>query len=124
MIALLTITTVSILLAIPMGHWLIARLLKPFGSIANGDEGLDGAGRLIGYLERFLILLLIISHNAGGITLLVAAKSILRFPEVKNRAFAEYVIIGTLASFGWAMLVGLGAQIALKAWAADIVALL
>jgi hypothetical protein len=36
---------------------------------------------------------------------LIAAKSILRFGSVKDdRALSEYVIIGTLASFGWALI--------------------
>ena len=44
-----------------------------------------------------------------GVGLLMAAKSILRFGAVKDdRALSEYVIIGTLASFGWAMLAGYG----------------
>ncbi len=38
--------------------------------------------------------------------LLIAAKSILRFGAVRDdRALSEYVIIGTLASFAWALLV-------------------
>ena len=40
-----------------------------------------------------------------GIGFLIAAKSVLRFGTVREEAkLSEYVIIGTLASFGWALL--------------------
>jgi hypothetical protein len=40
-----------------------------------------------------------------GVGFLVAAKSILRFgTATRDQRTAEYVIIGTLASFGWAIL--------------------
>jgi hypothetical protein len=41
----------------------------------------------------------------------VAAKSILRFGEVREpaqRKEAEYIIIGTLMSFSWALLIAFG----------------
>jgi len=39
--------------------------------------------------------------------LLLAAKSVLRFPTAKDdRKISEYVIIGTLASIGWALAIG------------------
>jgi hypothetical protein len=70
------------------------------------SSGIPDAGRLIGQLERTLILFLVIAGVPSGIGLLVAAKSILRFGEVKepeNREMAEYVLIGTLASFAFAV---------------------
>ena len=43
-----------------------------------------------------------------GVTFLIAAKSVLRFNTVSgDRKASEYVIIGTLASIGWAMLTAL-----------------
>ncbi len=66
--------------------------------------GLPEGGRAIGLLERALIFLLIMTGQAGGIGFLIAAKSVLRFGAVSDdRKFSEYVIIGTLASFGWAI---------------------
>ena len=47
---------------------------------------------------------------------LLAAKSILRFGEQKDRMFSEYVLIGTFLSFGWAMLVALITQTAMTFW--------
>ena len=67
-------------------------------------EGLRNGGRAIGLLERGLIFLLVIVGLPEGIGFLIAAKSVLRFGAVgDDRAFSEYVIIGTLASFAWAI---------------------
>jgi hypothetical protein len=61
---------------------------------------------VIGQLERGLIFALVMFGQAQGVGLLIAAKSILRFGAVKDdRRLSEYVIIGTLASFGWALVV-------------------
>jgi hypothetical protein len=66
--------------------------------------GLKNGGRAIGMLERGLIFLLVITGLPEGIGFLIAAKSVLRFGAVgDDRAFSEYVIIGTLASFAWAI---------------------
>ena len=70
------------------------------------ESGAPEAGALIGRLERSLILFLVLAGAPSGIGLLVAAKSILRFGEVRdadNREMAEYVLIGTLASFAFAI---------------------
>lgn len=106
------------LLATRAGGFAIGFLMAPFAaklvSLATGTdpttaESLPGAGRIIGLLERGLIFLLILLGQPEGVGLLMAAKSILRFGAVKDdRALSEYVIIGTLASFGWAMLAGYG----------------
>ena len=76
----------------------------------NAPLGLREGGRWIGMLERALIYIFVLSGQYASIGFLVAAKSILRFGEVKesrNRMDAEYIIIGTLASFLFALLTGL-----------------
>lgn len=73
---------------------------------AASPKGLPGGGRAIGMLERGLIFLLVLTGQAAGIGFLIAAKSVLRFGAVgDDQAINEYVIIGTLASFGWAIAV-------------------
>ena len=75
------------------------------GEVLTG--GLKGGGRLIGVLERGLIFLFLLAGQEAGIGFLIAAKSILRFDTAsRDQSAAEYVIIGTLASFGWALAVG------------------
>jgi hypothetical protein len=45
---------------------------------------------------------------------IIAAKSLARFKQLEDREFAEYFLVGTLASFLLALLVGLGIRILLK----------
>jgi hypothetical protein len=65
--------------------------------------GLKEGGEQIGRLERALIFAFILVGEPTGIGFLVTAKSILRFEEAKQQPVAEYVLIGTLWSFGLAM---------------------
>ena len=81
----------------------VGLLMAPFADQTQ-TEGLASGGRLIGLLERAMIVLLVLAGQPGAIGFLIAAKSILRFEMAsQNRAASEYVIIGTLASFGWAL---------------------
>jgi hypothetical protein len=82
-------------------------------------EGLRKGGRYIGWLERSLVMLLLLINLPNGIGFLFAAKSILRFGEIKDshqRKTAEYIIIGTFLSFGWALGVSYLTQQAVKLW--------
>ncbi len=86
------------------GGYAVGMLMQPW--VGNAPEGLPNGGRVIGTLERALIYLLILTGQAAGIGFLIAAKSVLRFGAVKDEGkLSEYVIIGTLASFGWAIIV-------------------
>lgn len=81
----------------------VGLLMQRFGSAAFPD-GLENAGRMIGMLERGLIFLMVLIDQPAGIGFLIAAKSVLRFDTAsQDQKAGEYVIIGTLASFGWAM---------------------
>jgi len=55
-------------------------------------------GRAIGVLERALGLTLVLLGQYGALGLIVAAKSLARFKALEDREFAEYFLIGTLAS--------------------------
>jgi Protein of unknown function (DUF3307) len=96
------------ILATRAGGFAVGLLMAPFAAglpAAVMAESLPGAGRVIGLLERGLIFALVMLGQPEGVGLLMAAKSILRFGAVKDdRALSEYVIIGTLASFGWALI--------------------
>ncbi len=88
------------------GH-AVACLVKPWAEDDLLPKGLENGGRLIGLLERGIIYILILVGHPAGIGFLIAAKSVLRFETTsKDTRAGEYVIIGTLASFGWAMLAG------------------
>ena len=100
------------ILCIRVGGFWVGKTVAPFQeTIGNVSAGLPNAGRMIGQLERALIYLLVLAGEPQGVGFLVAAKSILRFGEVREpaqRKEAEYIIIGTLMSFGWALLIAFG----------------
>lgn len=92
------------ILATRAGGFAVGLLMRPWA----GDDlprGLTNGGALIGLLERGLIFLLVMVGQPAGVGFLVAAKSVLRFETTsRDQRAGEYVIIGTLASFGWALL--------------------
>jgi len=81
------------------GHFIGRYMKEIFEENDMPAEGLKNGGKLIGQLERMLVLILILIGQPLGIGFLVAAKSILRFERSKVQLIAEYVIIGTLLSF-------------------------
>ncbi len=118
--ALLTLIS-GVILSVPIGGNLIARLTRRFATEIQGSDiaGLTRGGQYIGWLERFLVLLLLLMDQPNGIGFLIAAKSILRFGEIKDatqRKVAEYIIIGTFLSFGWALMISGMTQKALRFW--------
>lgn len=119
------------ILAIPAGGIVIGKLMDPLavhrqplqastGAPLQPDEGLPNGGQYIGWLERGLTVLLILNGQPEAVGLLLAAKSILRFSDINQthlRRHTEYVILGTLLSFGWALVVAILTQAALRHWA-------
>ncbi|RJS94118.1 DUF3307 domain-containing protein [Salinisphaera sp. Q1T1-3] len=72
------------------------------------------AGVWIGWLERVLVFVFVLLGQFGAIGFVIAAKSVLRFEYARKVEQSELVIIGTLASFGWAILVALATRAALS----------
>jgi len=111
----------GLILCVPAGGILIAKLIDGFAAEIrdNNLTGLKQGGLYIGWLERILVMLLLLMNQPNGIGFLIAAKSILRFGEIKDanqRKVAEYIIIGTFLSFGWALLISTLTQKALGYW--------
>jgi protein-S-isoprenylcysteine O-methyltransferase Ste14 len=76
----------------------------------HNEESLSQAGKYIGILERLFVFIFVITNNWEGIGFLLAAKSVFRFgdlKESKDRKLTEYILIGTLLSFGIAMAMGM-----------------
>lgn len=93
---------------------LVMLLLSPH-TPKNGDNQIPKAGKLIGYIERAVVLTLIFVDQYTAIGFIIAAKSVLRYGESggNNTKLNEYVLLGTLASFGIVLLVGILARVAL-----------
>jgi hypothetical protein len=70
-------------------------------------------GATIGALERLLIVALMLTGAAAAVGFVIAAKTIARFKQLDDRGFAEYYLLGTLASVGVAVASALVAQAAL-----------
>jgi hypothetical protein len=77
--------------------------------LLSENPSLTDAGRYIGMIERIFILVFMITNHWQAVGFILAAKSIFRFGDLKgdNRKLTEYVMIGTLLSFGIAILVSL-----------------
>lgn len=65
-------------------------------------------GVTIGNIERLLIFSFALVGSHAAIGLVVAAKGVVRAVEWRDRAHVEYFLIGTLASAGLAVAVGIG----------------
>jgi len=109
MFDLITTTTLiyllSYIVAVVSGHFFVRIILRMYPLPEKG--GLEGAGAIIGILERIFTLTLVLIGQYTALALILTAKSIARFEELKNRKFAEYYLIGTLSSILFAMLIGI-----------------
>ena len=73
-------------------------------------ESLANAGKYIGILERILVFIFICVNHWEGVGFMIAAKSVFRFSDLaqaRQRKLTEYVLIGTLLSFGIAVITGI-----------------
>ena len=72
-------------------------------------------GSTIGILERILILVFVLTGTDVAIGFVVAAKTLARFRLLDDRDFAEYYLLGTLASVSVAIITALVGRAALGA---------
>lgn len=114
-----SIVVAAVAMAHFVGAWAVRRAVAPYVAvIGDANKGLPNAGQLIGQLERFLIVLFVISGNVTGVGFLLTAKSVFRFGDIKDddtQRRTEYYLIGSLASFAFAIVVGFAARLTLDA---------
>ncbi|UYW01893.1 DUF3307 domain-containing protein [Flavobacterium agricola] len=99
---------VALLLLTLFCNVLIKRLME-FLNYAIPKTGITDGGKYIGMLERLFVFLFVVMNFWEGIGFLLAAKSIFRFGDLKENKdvkLTEYILIGTLLSFGLAILLG------------------
>lgn len=92
--------------AVFLGGSVVARILEPFaralkdGTDAEDLPSLENAGRYIGWFERAVLFGLVIGGEPEAAAIALAAKSFARFPSLSKHeeGFAEYFLIGSLAS--------------------------
>jgi hypothetical protein len=103
---LLVSRPLSIAIALVMRRW--SDQLEATGTLA--------AAR-IGMLERFLVLSLVLLDQLTAVGFLLAAKSVLRFGdlrEAQDRKLTEYVLLGTLLSVATTLALGLVIRLLLE----------
>jgi len=100
------VIVIAVILVTKFSSIIISYIIKPFqAKIFKGDNNNRDeikTGRIIGYLERIIILVLFLADLPAVVGFLITAKSILRYGEIKNeqdKVMVEYVLIGTLLSF-------------------------
>jgi hypothetical protein len=95
------------------GGYFIRFLIRPLWKEKPGEpteehDEVVNAGLYIGWLERFLVLTAVFLQSPGTVGLILAAKSIARYPELKSPGrFVEYFLIGTLLSISIAIVGGI-----------------
>jgi Protein of unknown function (DUF3307) len=105
----LTIFT-TYLLCLKPANILIKEIFRTAQLEIISTNELPNAGKLIGNLERLLTLTFIWIGQFEAVGFLIAAKSVLRYRDDETLK-TEYVLIGTMLSFGIAVVLGIFASI-------------
>ena len=74
------------------------------------DEAALRAGRVIGSLERILIMIGLIAHSCEVLIAVIALKTVARYQDLDKKFEAEYFLVGSLVSILWAVLVTVAAM--------------
>ncbi|MTB89290.1 hypothetical protein H9L21_09995 [Aeromicrobium senzhongii] len=81
----------------------VREVLDRVGRGLLGEERRLKGGRVIGPLERVMVFAFAVGGNYGGVAAILAAKGILRFPEISrdegDGSRAEYVLVGSFVSW-------------------------
>jgi len=96
----------AVLLIFKPSSVIVSKILSSLASEeAKEGQGTIHAGYKIGYLERLIILLLCLFGAIASCTLVIAAKTLVRYAEFSNNnAFREVFLVGTLMSITLALI--------------------
>jgi hypothetical protein len=94
------------LVTTPFGYF-IGLMTKRFQNNQNNEIKTDKNGFLIGIFERLIILTFIIIGEYSAIGFLITGKSIIRFSSKKEDIKSEYVLLGTMISYGMTIITGI-----------------
>lgn len=104
------LVTAIVFVSFPVAIIMSKLLEKMSVQLEMDHKSLPNAGKYIGIIERLFVLIFIILDHWEAIGLLITAKSVFRFNDLKesnSRKLTEYILIGTLLSFGFAILTGI-----------------
>ena len=101
-----------------VGNIVCRQVLRWSGATIDDFDGVSKSGKtssagqnvgwMIGSLERLLIMLGLIANSWEVMIAVVALKTIARHQEIDKKPEAEYFLIGSMASFLWALTVSAG----------------
>jgi hypothetical protein len=92
----------------PLGYLIkfaLPKIVSPSTDSSIGDEVARG-GRIIGQFERTIILTFVLLGQYEAIGFLITGKSIIRFAQHNENLRSEYVLVGTMISFGLSIVTG------------------
>ena len=97
----------GLLLCTKPSNILVGEVMKVYNIKFTDTLSIQNAGKLIGNCERIISLVLILNGQFEAVGFILAGKSILRYKE-SDTPKTEYVLIGTLLSFGIAIMIAVG----------------
>ncbi|MFW6154191.1 MAG: DUF3307 domain-containing protein [Planctomycetota bacterium] len=110
------VVVTGLIVSVQVGKVLIGMLTAPYAArVRRADPPGDDADTpndihvVIGQVERMLVYLLVVTGNMTAVGFVVAAKSVFRFGDIAKagpRREAEYILVGSLMSFTWAIFIG------------------
>ena len=105
-VALVSVVVVNLLIVnVRGGSLFVGQLVRP-RAVVGFDPRVDPpttgsparVGEAIGVLERLLIVTFMLTGAEAAVGFVIAAKTLARFKQLDDRGFAEYYLLGTLAS--------------------------
>jgi hypothetical protein len=122
LVAILLITSV-VLAMLRGGTYVVRGILRRTESLPKkgiADDSLDeteiNRGRIIGHLERIILMIVVAKGSYEALGFLIAAKGLIRSEHFSNRDWAEYFLIGSLASVLIAVLAGWSVAVILRTY--------
>lgn len=91
----------------------LPRMVKPAQENETVDVKEFNRGRLIGALERVLLVTLVALQQYAALGFVFAAKGLIRSRDFENRDLSEYFLIGSLTSVTLAVAIGLTVRLTL-----------
>ena len=104
-------TAVAVVLLTGVGNWACRGLFLLSGfknSNDNSERKAHPAGWIIGWLERLILAIGIVTHSWEVLAAVIALKSVARFKNLDKQQFAEYFLVGSLFSVLWAIIITSG----------------
>ena len=98
-----------ILVTTPYGYF-IGLTTKRFQNKTNDETLADQNGFYIGIFERLIILTFMILGQYSAIGVLITGKSIIRFSAKNEDIKSEYVLLGTMISYGITIITGIAVK--------------